>query len=285
MVVSSDDTIKILQLTDQHLMYGFGYNDNQTFKLIKELSDRDDYDLIVLTGDQTMAPRTTAIYRRLIEEMEALKIPWTFVFGNHDNDHCSYEDLINVVNEADTTYLQFKVGPEMTDGGFGNFKIDFMYNNEIIYHAYFLDSKNEEDEFTEEEGEYGYISEAQVSWYETHVSQDTKESVVFMHIPLRQFIDADVNDENFTGIFNEDKVYAQGKDTGFYQAMVDGGMSKAVFVGHDHLNDFSIMLDGILLAYGRNSGYSAYGNLDRGGRHIEISNDNDLTTYIVLGDE
>lgn len=284
-VVSEDDTIKILQLTDQHLMYGFGYNDNRTFELIGKLASRDDYDLIVLTGDQTMAPRTVAIYKRLISEMEAIEIPWTFIFGNHDNDHCSYEDIINVVNEANTTYLKFKVGPEMTDGGYGNFKIDFTYNSNVIYHAYFLDSKNEEDEYTEEEGEYGFISPAQISWYETHIAQDTQESVVFMHIPLRQFMLVDEDDSSYEGIFNEDKVYAQGQDTGFFQAMVDGGLSKAVFVGHDHLNDFSFVLNDILLAYGRNSGYSAYGNLDRGGRHIEISNNNEITTYIVLGDD
>ena len=282
---TQDDTIKILQLTDQHLMYGFGYNDQQTFALIETLANKDDYDLIVLTGDQTMAPRTIAIYRTLIQKMEALNIPWTFVFGNHDNDFCSYESLIEAILDEETTYLMFKVGPEIVEGGYGNFKINFTYQGEVIYHAYFLDSKNEEDHYTEEQGEYGYLSVDQVNWYENSVEQDERESVVFMHIPLRQYMDVDESDPSFTGNFNEDKVYAQGKDTGFFQAMLDYGMSKAVFVGHDHLNDFSFIKDGILLAYGRNSGYSAYGNLQRGGRHIEIDINQQITTYIVLGDE
>lgn len=282
MVVSSDETIKILQLTDQHLMYGFGANDHQTLALIEKLAAADDYDLIVLTGDQTMAPMTKRIYQTLINKMESLHIPWTFIFGNHDNDFCSYEDILEVIDDMDPQYLMFKVGPEMTDGGYGNFKINFTYQGNVIYHAYFLDSKNEEEVYTEEEGEYGYLSEAQVAWYENHVSQDAKNSVVFMHIPLRQFMLADKEDPSFDGIFNEDKVYAQGRDTGFFDAMVDYGLSEAVFVGHDHLNDFSFLLDGILLAYGRNSGYSAYGNLERGGRHIEVTSTHDLITYIVL---
>ena len=281
-VVSNDDAIKILQLTDQHLMYGFGANDNQTLNLIEKLATADDYDLIVLTGDQTMAPMTMRLYRTLINKMESLEIPWTFVFGNHDNDFCSYENLLWVIDQADTEYLQFKVGPEMTDGGYGNFKINFTYQGNVIYHAYFLDSKNEEETYTEEQGEYGYLSEAQVAWYEDHVTQDVENSVVFMHIPLRQFMLVDESDSSYTGIFNEDKVYPQGLDTGFFQAMVDGAKSKGVFVGHDHLNDFSFMLDGILLAYGRNSGYSAYGNLERGGRHIEITSTGELVTYVVL---
>ena len=281
-VTSSDDTIKILQLTDQHLMYGFGDNDNRTLQLIETLATADEYDLVVLTGDQTMAPMTMRLYRILIEKMESLEIPWTFVFGNHDNDFCSYENLLWVIEQADTTYLRFKVGPELIDGGYGNFKIDFTYQGNIIYHAYFLDSKHEEEDYTEDQGEYGYLSDAQVDWYTNHVVADTKKSVVFMHIPLRQFMLVDETDTSYEGIFNEDKVYPQGIDTGFFDAMVDGGMSEAVFVGHDHLNDFSFMLDGVLLAYGRNSGYSAYGNLERGGRYIEISSVGTLITYIVL---
>ena len=182
----------------------------------------------------------------------------------------------------DTTFLKFKVGPSLEDGGYGNFKIDFTYQDDVIYHAYFLDSKNEEETYTEEQGEYGYLSDAQVSWYADHVALDTHASVVFMHIPLRQFMLVDINDASYDGLFLEDKVYPQGQDTGFFQAMVDGGLSEGVFVGHDHLNDFSFMLNDILLAYGRNSGYSAYGNLDRGGRHIEITSSGDLVSYIVL---
>ncbi len=281
-VETTDQTIKILQLTDQHLMYGFGANDNDTLALIEELATKDDYDLIVLTGDQTMAPMSVRIYRTLIEKMESLEIPWTFIFGNHDNDFNGYEQLISAMLDMDTSYLKFKVGPEMIDGGFGNFKIDFMYEGNPIYHAYFLDSKNEEDAYTESEGEYGYLSLAQVAWYEDYVQTDTFDSVVFMHIPLRQFMLVDESDPSFHGIYNEDKVYAQGKDTGFFDTMVAYGLSKGVFVGHDHLNDFSFILDGIMLAYGRNSGYSAYGNLTRGGRHIEISSTGELSSYIVL---
>ncbi len=280
-VETTDRTIKILQLTDQHLMYGFGANDEATLDLIETLASKDDYDLIVLTGDQTMAPMTMRIYRTLINHMESLEIPWTFIFGNHDNDFCSYEQLIETVLDMETTYLKFKVGPELIDGGYGNFKIDFMYQGNPIYHAYFLDSKNEEEVYTEAQGEYGYLSSAQVAWYEAYVQADTNESVVFMHIPLRQFMLAAETDPSFEGIFNEDKVYAQGQDTGFFDAMVTYGLSKGVFVGHDHLNDFSFVLNDIMLAYGRNSGYSAYGNLAKGGRHIEISDTGALTSYIV----
>ncbi|MCD4826317.1 MAG: metallophosphoesterase [Acholeplasmataceae bacterium] len=274
----ADETIKILQITDLHLAFGISNRDQMTYDLIDDLAQSDDYDLIVITGDMMMSPHAIPLFKALIKHMEALEIPWTFVFGNHDNDFNTYSELLDQIN--DTKFLYFKTGPELLEGGIGNFKINFVYQDSIIYHAYFLDSKAERETYTEEEGEYDYLSTAQVSWYEHSVSTDLVESIVFMHIPLRQYI----NPDTYDGIFLEDKVYAQGKDTGFFDAMVLYNMSKAVFVGHDHLNDFTLTKDGILLAYGRISGYTSYGYLERGGRHIEIT-DQVLTTYVVLESE
>lgn len=274
----SDETIKILQVTDLHLAFGISNRDQMTYDLIEDLATSDDYDLIVITGDMTMSPHAPSLFRGLIKHMESLEIPWTFVFGNHDNDFNDYSELLNQI--YDTNYLYFKNGPEMVDGGIGNFKINFVYEDNIIYHAYFLDSKAERETYTQEEGEYGYLSTAQVNWYENSVSTDLVESVVFMHIPLRQYIDPTTYD----GVFLEDKVYAQGIDTGFFDAMVANNKSKAVFVGHDHLNDFTFLKDDILLAYGRISGYTSYGYLERGGRHIEIK-DQLITTYVKLESE
>lgn len=270
--------IKMLQLTDLHLAFGISNRDQMTFDLIENLVKSDDYDLIVITGDMVMSPQAPALFKKLVEHMESLKTPWTFVFGNHENDFNHLSELL--IHIKDTKYLHFKNGPLIKDGGIGNFKINFIYQDNIIYHAYFLDTKAERKEYTPEEGKYDYLSTAQVSWYEYHVSTDLVESIVFMHIPLRQYI----NPVDYEGKFLEKMVYAQGVDTGFFNAMLSHGKSKAVFVGHDHLNDFSFVKDGILLAYGRNSGYSAYGNLERGGRHISIK-DEVLTTYVIIGSE
>jgi hypothetical protein len=45
---------------------------------------------------------------------------------------------------------------------------------------------------------------------------------------------------------------------------------RAVFSGHDHKNDYCGHWDGIELVYGRVSGWSGYGDLQRGGRLIEL---------------
>lgn len=279
-IAMTHDEVKILQVTDLHLTYGIDSYDHKTLSLIKDLAQADDYDLIVITGDLTMSPSAPRLFTELIKYMESIKIPWTFVFGNHEADFNTYAELLEKV-DVPTEYMYFKVGPQLADGGYGNFKIEFTKNGMPFYNAYFLDSKAERAVYTEEEGEYDYLSTAQVQWYEDSVSTDTVESVAFMHIPLRQMM----NPVTYVGIFNEDKVYAQGVDTGFFDAMVNYGLTKAVFVGHDHKNDFYTIVDGIMLAYGRCTGFNAYGNLELGGRHIEISSAGVLSTYIVLESE
>ena len=271
-----NNDIKILQITDLHLTYGIDYGDQKTFSLISQLVSYDDYDLIVITGDLTMSPQGPRLFSKLIKHMESFKIPWTFVFGNHETDFHSYQDYLKRIKQ--TQYLYFKVGPKITDGGVGNFKITFMKDNIPFYHAYFLDSKAEKKPDTYNQSTYDYINAHQVAWYENSVSNDATDSIIFMHIPLIQF---DV-EEGYVGVYKEKRVYHQGKDEGFFDAMMHHGRSKAVFVGHDHMNDFKVLVDGILLAYGRVTGFNGYGNLERGGRHIMISEIKSITTHIIL---
>lgn len=270
------DHLKILQITDLHLTYGIDYGDQRTFALIEKLVKHDDYDLIVITGDLTMSPQGPLLFRKLIRFMESFQIPWTFVFGNHETDYHTYQDFLNEIKN--TSYLYFKVGPRIENGGVGNFKITFMKNQIPFYHAYFFDSKAEINPNAYDSSTYDYINTNQIDWYVNLIEQDHEESIVFMHIPLIQY---DVT-EGYVGTYNEKQVYHQSKDEGFFDAMVTHQKSKAVFVGHDHLNDFYVMVEGIMLAYGRATGFNGYGNLMRGGRHIEISSTGELSTYVML---
>ena len=78
------EELKILQVTDLHLAYGIDYNDQRTLNLIKDMNDADDYDLIVITGDLAMSPSAPRLFTQILNFMESLKTPWTFIFGNHE---------------------------------------------------------------------------------------------------------------------------------------------------------------------------------------------------------
>jgi len=273
------DTLKILQITDLHLTYGLDAQDRDTLALIEDLVESDDFDLVVISGDMVLSNAGPRLFRTLVRTMEALETPWTFIFGNHETDHSTYQEYL--ASTVDLTWLRFKVGPELDEGGIGNFRINFTKDGNPFYTLYFFDSHAERAEYTEAEGEYDYIRTSQVDWYAGHVATDATDSVAYMHIPLRQFIDSD----GYVGIFNEDKVYAQGIDTGLFDAMALAGRTKGVFVGHDHLNDFYVVREGIMLAYGRITGFNAYGNLERGGRVVAIDAAGAMTSYVLLQSE
>lgn len=275
-----NDSLKILQLTDLHLGNTSPTVAEQTLDLVTSLVNSDTYDLVVFTGDQTYAyTQAPYYYQQLAETMEACKTPWTFVFGNHDNAYNDYMDLINAIPN-DTEYLYFKIGPELEGGGYGNFVIQFTKNNIPFYEVILMDSHTQREEFTPAEGRYDYLKAAQIEWYESKVSKSTVDNLLFMHIPLRQYFDA----SNYIGVFNE-YICPQGVDTGMYDAILAYGKTRGLFVGHDHENDFYFTKDNILLGYGRVTGFGGYGSLERGGRVIEISNNLEIETYIILESE
>ena len=269
----SGEELKILQLTDNHLTFGIDYNDRQTFRAIEKLVLYDDWDLVVFTGDMVMSPLAIPLFKHLVNLMESLEVHWTFVLGNHDRDYHRVERLLSVI--SDTEFLKFKVGPELEQGGVGNFKITFTQDNVPFYHLYFLDTKSTTDA-PERLTDYDFLSPAQVDWFEQFVSQDTVDSLVFMHTPLLQFELV----KNYVGTFGE-PVHPQGVDTGFFDIAVNYGRTKGVFVGHDHENDFAFELMGVTLAYGRYTGYNAYGSLELGGRVITIDKNQMMTTTIL----
>ncbi|MFH5881304.1 metallophosphoesterase [Liberiplasma polymorphum] len=268
-----NNDLKILQLTDLHLTYGIDYNDRQTYKAIEDLVLADDWDLVIFTGDIVMSPLAVPLFRHLVNLMESLEVPWTFILGNHDRDYHSAARLLSVIEN--THYLKFKTGPELEGGGVGNFKITFTKDDQPFYHLYFLDTKIETNH-PDRTSKYDFLSEAQVNWYEDFVSNDTVPNSVFMHTPLIQF--ELVN--NYIGTFGE-PVHPQGLDTGFVDKAVIYGLTQGIFVGHDHDNDFSFIHEGIMLAYGRYTGYNAYGFLELGGRVIHIDETQSMTSWII----
>lgn len=80
--------------------------------------------------------------------------------------------------------------------------------------------------------------------------------LVYFHIPLPEF--AFFDSSNFTGV-KQEGISSPSVNSGFFTTMVAAGDVKAVFTGHDHVNDFCGQLTGIQLCYGGGFGYHAYG--------------------------
>ncbi|XP_040930525.1 probable inactive purple acid phosphatase 29 [Gossypium hirsutum] len=81
--------------------------------------------------------------------------------------------------------------------------------------------------------------------------------LVYFHIPLPEF--ASFGASNFTGV-RQEGISSASINSGFFNTtMVEAGEVKAVFIGHDHLNDFCGQMTGIQLCYADGFRYHAYG--------------------------
>lgn len=80
--------------------------------------------------------------------------------------------------------------------------------------------------------------------------------LAYFHIPLPEY--ASFDSSNSTGV-RQEGISSASVNSGFFTTMVGAGDVKAVFTGHDHLNDFCGELTGINLCYAGGFGYHAYG--------------------------
>ncbi|KAI8572979.1 hypothetical protein RHMOL_Rhmol01G0243200 [Rhododendron molle] len=94
--------------------------------------------------------------------------------------------------------------------------------------------------------------------------------LAYFHIPLPEF--ASFDSSNFTGV-KQEGISSASVNSGFFTTLVEAGDVKAVFIGHDHVNDFCGELTGIHLCYAGGFGYHAYGKAgwDRRARVVVAS--------------
>ena len=149
--------------------------------------------------------------------------------------------------------------------GVSNYRLVLRSSNASVA-LYFLDTGG------------GWIPEAihddQVEWLK---SFDPVPSLVFMHIPPMQYGAMYSKSNCFGPAPLETSSGCPGSDT-LLQTLSDIG-TIGVFVGHDHGNSWCCRSDGMLLCYGRHSGYGGYdfGGPERGARVIDLSLRNSVT--------
>ena len=90
--------------------------------------------------------------------------------------------------------------------------------------------------------------------------KDAAPGLAYFHIPLPEY--ASFDSSNMTGVKQEpdgNGISSPSVNSGFFTTLLAAGDVKAVFTGHDHINDFCGNLMNIQLCYGGGFGYHAYG--------------------------
>ena len=283
------DGFKILQLTDIHMSDKDDQDLHYAFMdmLINEADGpaKNQIDFMVVTGDLfTFASRGTA--ERLFKFLDSYDIPWTVVFGNHDEQtyfpvdwmtgclnkfgsNCMFKDLQDDKVQGN---CNFAINLTNADGTIHN-QLIFMDSNRYYFGSYFG---------------YDYFKQDQIDWY-SDLMDYTKDyntskggvgdvnSLMFYHIPLFEINDAWDKGEIKYGEKRE-KTCPPDYNSGFFDVIKDKGSTKAMFFGHDHINNFEADYEGVKFCYGIKSTDRIYYDEDMlGYQTISIADDNKLT--------
>ncbi|KAJ7963385.1 Inactive purple acid phosphatase [Quillaja saponaria] len=281
---------KILQVADMHYGDGKstpcedvlpsqfqGCSDLNTTAFIRRMILAEKPNFIVFTGDNIFGFDATDAVRSLNAAFApaiALNIPWAAVLGNHDQESTlSREGVMKHVVGLKNTLAKVNPAEAHIIDGFGNYNLEIGgvqgtgFENKSVLNLYFLDS-GDYSTVPSIPG-YDWIKPSQQLWFQqtskklqrAYMNEPVAQKapapgLVYFHIPLPE--SASFDSSNFTGV-KQEGISSATVNSGFFTTMVEAGDVKAVFNGHDHLNDFCGKLTGIQLCYAGGFGYHAYG--------------------------
>ncbi|GLT77597.1 hypothetical protein SLA2020_491650 [Shorea laevis] len=262
-------------------------SDLNTTQFLRRMIQAEKPDFIAFTGDNIFGPSTADAAESLLRAFSPVLesgLPWAAVLGNHDQESTmTREELMFFISLMDYSVSQTNPvakNPNHANGsfisdidGFGNYDLS-VYGapgsalaNSSILNLYFIDSGDRETVGGKQT--YGWIKESQLRWLQD-VSQRLQgknqdidytigaspPALAFFHIPIQEVVQ--LYYQKIVGEFQE-AVACSSVNSGVLQTLVSMGDVKAVFIGHDHKNDFCGNLEGIWFCYGGGFGYHAYG--------------------------
>lgn len=285
---------KILQLTDFHFSDKDDQDDLYRYvdTLVEDAKTKYGVDLIVVTGDLfTFASKWTA--KKLFNHMNEYGVPWTVVFGNHDEQtYFSVDWMTNYLNNLGGNCYFKDIQNDDVEGNC-NFVIHLKEGNNVKEQLIFMDSNRYH--FGTDYNGYDYFKNPQIGWYRSMVdySKDLTgtgqraKSLMFYHIPLpeiNKFCDVEAmmkaGDPGCTFVWGEkrEKTCPPDQDLGFFNVIDELDATNGMFFGHDHINDFEAEYNGVYFCYGLKSSDRIYFADDMlGYKLIELHDDNSFT--------
>ena len=279
----SDRPIRIAQFADLHFgTEGNSYHNNRderTKEYMQYIVDTEKPDLIVCSGDNIMTTGVEKL-KEFVELMESYETPWTFIYGNHDAESTasgySKKSLSDYLDSCDTKYLLYDSGfVDFSNNRYGNFSISVLNHDgsKLLGAVILMDSGTYDSKIAS----YESITEGQIDWYKKEIDklnaqytgEGTMPSVVFAHIQLPEYYTAykaaRAND-GASFIIDRKLIYSEiesiksggptNVNTGLFDAKKEKDSTVAYFCGHDHIFDFQVEMDGIVLGFGPQTGFS-----------------------------
>lgn len=288
-VKMGEDGIKILQLTDIHLeawltgdesfwnLIGIADENSSTLVLLDKLLAAVNPDLVVLTGDsiRSWTQDNFAMFARIADVIEAKKVPWMPVFGNHESEY-EFEKYQYTQAELAQKLAEYPhcLMSDTSGAAAGEYFVNIKNsNNDIVYTLCGMGVYYDRSLITGDFASgWSYCrTDKQIAWYENTLKAISAlqngeggtlvPSMLFTHVPVPETLTAWEEAYN-DGQPNEKYHYGNlltgksafrnylGEDKLFDKA-VELGSTKAMFFGHYHDNDYSVDYQGIRLTAGQ----------------------------------
>ncbi len=280
-----DKGFRILSTTDLHL----GDDPNERKKCIGMLMKHikaTTPDLVILTGDIILGKYQHLDAIEFGQFMEEVGVYWAFVFGNHEarEEKGRFKELLM---KCQTTFPHCLARQGREDlFGYCNYCINILKGEDEILKTLFMFDSGRDilDEYRAEQnvpadvGCYDYLKKSQMAWYEEKLAELSSQygdvkSFMYMHIPLKEYENAIYQDEDGEWQFTDkceilygsayEGVGSSAINSGMFALIKKHGSTEAVFSGHDHVNDFCAIYDGVYLVYSQPGGYETYTMYDK----------------------
>ncbi|MDX9753127.1 MAG: metallophosphoesterase [bacterium] len=264
-----DAPFRILQITDLHFFdKNAAINDAKTTTLIEGLINHFSPNLIAVTGDvwsNDQGGKGLHFCETSATRFDAFGIPWIFAWGNHDE--VQDRPKAHAILEG-TSHALYSRG----DGN-GNYRVELQdqTNHKPLWQFFMLN--------TEKVG----LSSRETMWLQNECQSLPKTpGFIFCHIPVLQY---DTIWESGTAVGIKYEKVCNEEETGTaLPEIAKTGAVQAMFVGHDHVNDYSGLHSNINLVYGRATGFGGYGadKVEKGGTLIEIHPEKQTYDYMSV---
>jgi 3',5'-cyclic AMP phosphodiesterase CpdA len=255
---------KILQVTDLHfhLVAKEVFGEPQKVESIKSMVDIFKPDMIANTGDfwaSNAGGMGADMCKWSCKEFAKFKTPWAFAWGNHDE-----------ANDYDRAHAILTKAPHsLYRGGAadGNYRIEVRAPGgaALLWNLIFLNNSR------------GGFKQEQIDWFNAEAGRIRTQTpapppaLLFFHIPLPQYDDAAA--AGIAAGVKFEKVCHEDGSREAFGAFRDAGFVRAMFCGHDHVNDYHATVDGIRMQYGRALGGYGEDKVRKGGTLITVDTD------------
>ncbi|MDD6276476.1 MAG: metallophosphoesterase family protein [Clostridia bacterium] len=287
-------------------------------EFMNETLDKTDPDLVIFLGDNIMSPEDGTeesywnSYDAALEPIVSRGIPFTLVFGNHDDEsmeNITKEEMLAKYMSYDGC-LAYDADPSLHGCGTHNLEVLSSDSSRIALNLWLMDSG---DYIYDENGErdgYDCVREDQLEWYEQKEAELTAKngsqvpSLMFQHIVTQEVYEKVMLPSPFnlnmgvaTKNFKDGSCYSAFMPNfygykgylmeppcpslynfGQWDSLVKTGDVKGIFFGHDHVNNFQTDIDGIQAVSVPGATYDSYNGVYQGATLLTVD-ENDVENF------